>query len=78
MKARNIEDLENIILKNENQNFKEKIIKNENAYYNKNYYGYGGHILYFKGKTWNYFYNYLYINLYENKKKLLNYFNNDK
>ena len=75
MKARNIEDLENIISKNENQYLKEKITKEENNYYNN--YGYGGHVLYLKGKTWSYFYNYLYNNLYENKNKLLNYFNND-
>lgn len=76
MKARSITDLENNYLK-------EKILKKEAEYYNKNYlYGYGGHIVQMKGKVWIVFYDYLYDNLYksinENKNKLLSYFNNDK
>ena len=79
MQARNIKDLENVL--KENKYCKEKILKKEAEYYNKNYlYGYGGHIVQMKGKVWIVFYEYLYDNLYKlvNKNKLLDYFNNDK
>lgn len=79
MQARNIKDLENIL--KENKYCKEKILKKEAEYYNKNYlYGYCGHIVQMKGKVWIVFYEYLYDNLYKlvNKNKLLDYFNNDK
>jgi len=82
MKARNIDDLENIILKDENKYLKEKILHQEKAYYYNNYYGYGGHVLQLKGKTWIYFYNYLhnyFCNTFSERKiNLFYYFKYDK